>query len=188
MFLRHRKFLGWVVSVCASALLASCTSEQFRRYTRPVTVYVERTELSTDFDPRDLRSDGEGFTVGVSYNLGVALDGGPLTADAFSESLMAALARMQPSIEQNVSVGQQAQQEAAQAVLEANTPWPGDPDFIGPMPVKVTNHEDGWPSEAKIAAIAAAIATVLAAWHKIRGLPGTRRRRDKRAFRRPVSD
>lgn len=164
--------------LCCGALLLSCTHDSFRQIARPAAVYVERTNIETDFDPRKLSSDGEGFTVGIRYDLGVLLSPEPLSA----ESLVAALERWKPSIAQNVTVGQHTRQEGssdARAESAAVVPLPNLPPSDEPLGPPEPPH-DGWPSEAKILAIGTAIAAALAGWHKVRGLPFTKRR-DKKA-------
>lgn len=169
---------------CLLALpfLASCTSEKFERAMRPVGLYIERSTISTDFDPRVLSSDGEGLTLGIRYDLGMLWSPDPVDA----ASIVAALERFRPSMEQNVSVGQRVEQASAQDVVQPRVPKPGDPDFVGPPyadPLNPKEQDDGWPSEAKIAAIGTALAVALGAWHKTKGLPFTKKRRDKKAFR-----
>lgn len=177
-------FPGMGVLCCALPL--SCNSDNFRQLARPAAVYVERHEIDTDFDPRKLSSTGDGFTVGIRYDLGVLLSPEPLSAD----SLVKALERWKPSIAQNVSVGQYARQEGASdaqaesAAVQVLPNLPPSDGFVGPP------AHDGWPSEAKIAAVAAAVVAVvgaLAKWHKTWGLPFTRKRRDRKAYRSPRS-
>ena len=178
MLCRYVRFLTQMMGVLCCGLPPSCTAERLERFTRPVSVYVERTDMDTEFDPRDLNSDGEGITVGISYDLSEVLYE-PLTA----ESLVKQLARWQPSIAQNVSVDQRQDAPVAHVELAQDPePLPNLPPCDEPVGPPAPHSDEGWGDPSVVfTALGTMLVLLITAVHSKYGLPGTVRRQDKRA-------